>query len=145
MVQTNVGWIVLVLAICRCCPARHLLAANAQAKRNKVMGTLDILEHDKYFNALFSLPFQQPVEAILRQAGPAQAELCPTLTPSRNRGDLTVNTTNLATATNRGYRSCLSREASHVISSRSSLADLVENNTLAPAGQRTHAIHKPLR
>jgi len=135
----------LILAVCRCCPARHLLAANAQGKRNKVMGMLNVLEYDKDFNALFSLLFQQPVEAILRQAGPAQAKLYSTLAPPRNPGDVIVNTTNLVTTTNRGYRSYLLREASHVISSRSNLADLVETNTLAPEGQRTHAIHKPLR
>lgn len=49
------------------------------------MGTTDILENDKYLNALFGLLLQQRVEAILRHTGPTQVELCSTLAQPREQ------------------------------------------------------------
>jgi len=83
MVKPAVGYDKAVLAICRGCPARHLLAVHSQGTCSNVMGILDVLENDKDLNTLFGLPLQQVVEAILGHAGPAQAELCSRLARPR--------------------------------------------------------------
>jgi hypothetical protein len=44
--------------------------------RGNVIGITDVLENDKYLNALFGLLLQQIVEAILGHTRPAQVELC---------------------------------------------------------------------
>ena len=49
------------------------------------MGTMNILENDKYLDTLFGLLLQQRVEAILRHTGPAQADLCSILAQPREQ------------------------------------------------------------
>jgi hypothetical protein len=46
---------------------------------------MDVLENDKYLDALFRLLLQQRVEAILRHTGPAQVELCSILAQPRTQ------------------------------------------------------------
>ena len=47
-----------LLAVCRRRTVRYLLAVDPQASRGNVMGTMDILENDKYLDALFGLLLQ---------------------------------------------------------------------------------------
>ena len=47
-----------VLAVCRRRTARYLLAVHPQASRSNMMGTMDVLENDKYLDAFFGLLLQ---------------------------------------------------------------------------------------
>ena len=47
-----------------------------QTTRGNVVEITDLLENDKYLNALFGLLLQQRVKAILRHTRSTQVELC---------------------------------------------------------------------
>jgi hypothetical protein len=61
---------------------------HPQTIRGNVMAVMDVLENDKYLDALFGLLLQQRVEAILRHIGSAQVELWSILAQPRKQSSL---------------------------------------------------------